>query len=165
MDFNDIACNIIKEFEGFVPKPYKCPAGVWTIGYGTTYYLDGTPVRSTDKTMTEIQASELLRQKLIRNFVPILSRKIPSWWAMNNNQKAAVISFAYNLGANFYNSNGFNTISKALSARANWLNVPSALMLYINPGSSFEVGLRRRRAAEAELWQGKGKFAKPSQGC
>ncbi len=164
MDFNDIACNIIKEFEGFVPKPYKCPAGVWTIGYGTTFYFDGTPVRSTDRTMTEVQASELLRQKLIKNFVPVLSRKIPSWWAMNNNQKAAVISFAYNLGANFYGTGGFNSITMALSSRANWLKVPSALMLYINPGSSFEAGLRRRRAAEAELWQGKGKFAKPSQG-
>jgi GH24 family phage-related lysozyme (muramidase) len=165
MDFNDIACNIIKEFEGFVPKPYKCPAGVWTIGYGTTVYPNGMSVKSTDAPITETQAVGFLKQLLIKQFVPTLSRKIPSWWAMNDNQKAAVISFAYNLGANFYNSNGFNTISKALSARANWLNVPSALMLYINPGSSFEAGLRRRRAAEGELWQGKGKFAKVSQGC
>lgn len=159
MDFNDIACNIIKDFESFVPKPYKCPAGVWTIGYGTTVYPNGIPVKSTDVAITESQASDYLKKLLIKNFIPTLSRKIPSWWAMGSNQKAAVVSFAYNLGAGFYGSDGFNTISKALSARVNWSNVPSALMLYVNPGSPFERGLKRRRAAEAELWQGKGKFA------
>lgn len=160
MDFNDIACKIIEDFEGFSPKPYKCPAGVWTIGYGTTVYPNGIPVKSTDKAITEPQATEFLKQLLVKQFVPTLSRKIPSWWAMNDNQKAAIISFAYNLGANFYGADGFNSITRALSSRANWPNVPAALRLYINPGSPFEVGLRRRRAAEAELWQGRGEFAR-----
>ena len=36
---------IIKKFEGFRAKPYRCPAGVATIGYGSTYYADGKPVK------------------------------------------------------------------------------------------------------------------------
>jgi GH24 family phage-related lysozyme (muramidase) len=71
---------------------------------------------------------------------------------MNRNQKAAIVSFAYNLGAYFYGSQGFNTITKELSNKDNWKNVPKALLLYVNPGSAFEAGLRARRKAEGDLW-------------
>ena len=47
---------IIKKFEGFRSKPYFCPAGVPTIGYGSTYYADGKPVKLTDAPITEAQA-------------------------------------------------------------------------------------------------------------
>jgi GH24 family phage-related lysozyme (muramidase) len=71
------------------------------------------------------------------------------------------MSFAYNLGAHFYgDTDNFNSITKALSTKENWYDVPRALSLYINPGSSFEEGLRRRRKAEGDLWNGKGEFAK-----
>ena len=40
---------LIREFEGFFSKEaYKCPAGVWTIGYGSTHYEDGQAVKSGD---------------------------------------------------------------------------------------------------------------------
>jgi len=148
----DKAAEIIAEFEGYRGQPYKCPAGVWTIGYGTTYYPNGTLVNSSDASISKMKAEELLNYHIDNAIVPILSRSIPTWGVMNGNQKAAIVSFAYNLGSHFYGGTGFNTITKALSKKENWPQVPAALRLYVNPGTTFEAGLRRRRQAEGELW-------------
>jgi GH24 family phage-related lysozyme (muramidase) len=56
------------------------------------------------------------------------------------------------LGANFYNSPGFGTISKNLREK-NWNAIPKTLELYRNPGSNVEKGLLRRRIAEGKLFQ------------
>jgi GH24 family phage-related lysozyme (muramidase) len=148
----DKAAGIIAEFEGYRGQPYKCPAGVWTIGYGTTYYPDGELVTPTDPAISKQRARELLDNHIDNAIVPLLSSKIPTWGVMNGNQRAAIISFAYNLGSHFYGNPGFNTITKALSKKENFPQVPSALMLYVNPGTNFEAGLRRRRQAEGKLW-------------
>lgn len=149
----DKATAIIAEFEGYRGQPYKCPAGVWTIGYGTTYYPDGTLVNPRDAAISKQRAMELLQNHINNAIVPILSSKIPTWGVMTANQKAAIISFAYNLGSHFYGNPGLSTITKALSKKENFSQVPGALMLYVNPGTNFEAGLRRRRAAEGELWK------------
>ena len=146
------AADIIKEFEGFRASPYKCAAGVWTIGYGTTYYPDGELVQPWDKPISKEKATDLLEHHMDHAIIPVLEKSIPTWGLMNANQKAAIISFAYNLGAHFYGNSGFNTITKTLSKKENWEDVPSAMMLYVNPGSTFEAGLRRRRKAEGALW-------------
>jgi hypothetical protein len=70
---------------------------------------------------------------------------------MSDNQRSALVSFAYNLGAGFYGAVGFETITARLRDK-DWRRVPEAMMLYRNPGSSFEAGLRRRREAEGRLW-------------
>jgi lysozyme len=70
---------------------------------------------------------------------------------MNENQQGALLSFAYNLGAGFYGSPNFNTITRVLREKK-WNEVPKALELYINPGTKVESGLRRRRIAEGKLW-------------
>jgi hypothetical protein len=61
------------------------------------------------------------------------------------------VSFAWNLGWRFYGAPGFATISQNLREKQ-WDRIPESLLLYRNPGSSFEVGLRRRRVAEGRLW-------------
>ena len=146
------ASDIIAEFEGYRAQPYKCPAGVWTIGYGTTYYPDGRLVNPTDPSISKQRAMELLKNHIDNAVVPVLERTISTWGVMTANQKAAITSFAYNLGSHFYGNPGFNTITRALSKKENFSQVPAALLLYVNPGSSFEAGLRRRRQAEGELW-------------
>jgi hypothetical protein len=70
---------------------------------------------------------------------------------MNDDQRSALVSFAYNLGAGFYGAAGFETISRCLRER-NWADVPAALELYRNPGTNVEAGLLRRRRAEGKLW-------------
>jgi len=146
------ARRLIQEFEGFRATPYKCPAGVWTIGFGSTYYLNGTLVTPQDTPVSHLGAEKLLDYHISNAVVPVLELTIPTWGSMNDNQKAAIISFAYNLGANFYKSTNFDTITKALSKKENFSQVPDALMLYVNPGSSFESGLKRRRKLEGYLW-------------
>jgi len=100
--------------------------------------------------ITQKYADTLLEFDLKNRFLPSLQR-IPYRSEMNENQKGALISFAYNLGAGFYGSSNFNTITRVLKNRE-WSKVPDALYLYHNPGTSVEVGLLRRRVAEGKLW-------------
>jgi lysozyme len=70
---------------------------------------------------------------------------------MNDNQRGALLSFAYNLGAGFYGGSNFTTITRNLSEK-NWAAIPKTLEIYRNPGSNVEAGLLRRRKAEGKLW-------------
>ena len=152
------AVQIITEFEGFVPHVYNDGVGVATIGIGTTRYPNGKPVRFGDPNITLETAQSYLSHDL-ENTVNHLAASIPHWNEMNDNQRSALISFAYNLGDYFYGNPGFNSITSALRDKR-WNDVPKVLELYSNPGSNVHEGLLRRRKAEGELWQGKGKFAK-----
>jgi GH24 family phage-related lysozyme (muramidase) len=143
------AIKLIQQFEGCHLDAYLCPAGVATIGWGNTRYADGRPVKLGDK-ITRVEADLLLSQEVDR-IVARLGATVPHWRAMSDNQKGALISFAYNLGAGFYGAKGFETISRVLEQRQ-WGEVPDAMLLYRNPGSKFEAGLRRRRVAEGRLW-------------
>lgn len=120
-----------------------------TIGWGSTRKLDGSPFKLGDK-ITQQEADNLLIEQLKEDYLASL-QKIPFWNEMNQNQKGALLSFAYNLGANFYGGSNFNTITKVLKDK-DWKNVPDALYLYRNPGSNVEAGLARRRWREGELW-------------
>ena len=143
------ALKLIQEFEGCQLEAYKCPAGVWTIGWGTTRYGDGRQVQQGDK-INRVVADMLLRQEVDR-IAEKLRATVPFWVAMADHQKCALISFAYNLGAGFYGIKGFETISKRLREK-DWAGVPDALLLYRNPGTNVEAGLKRRRIAEGDLW-------------
>jgi GH24 family phage-related lysozyme (muramidase) len=143
------ALKLIQDFEGCHLDAYKCPAGVWTIGWGTTRYGDGRPVQSGDK-INRVEADMLLRQEVDR-IAAKLRATIPFWVEMTDAQKSALISFAYNLGSGFYGGKGFETISKRLREK-DWAGVPDAMLLYRNPGTAFEAGLKRRRIAEGDLW-------------
>ena len=153
------ALKIIKEFEGCHLDAYADPLHGWdvaTIGYGTTRYSDGRKVKQGDK-INAIEADMLLRQEIDR-IAEKLRATVPFWVAMADNQKCALISFAYNLGSGFYGAKGFETISRELRAK-DWAAVPAALLLYRNPGTNVETGLKRRREAEGRLWGG----AQPQQ--
>jgi len=146
------ALKLIKDFEGCHLDAYPDPlsgGAPWTIGYGTTRYSDGRPVQKGDR-INAIEADLLLRQEVDR-IAAKLRTTIPFWVEMTDQQKCALISFAYNLGAGFYSAKGFETISARLRDK-NWAGVPDALLLYRNPGTNVEAGLKRRRLAEGDLW-------------
>ena len=143
--------DIIAQFEGFRASPYLCPAGVPTVGYGCTFYPDGRKVELSDPPVTHQEAKDMLAVLVEKGFWAVLQNTIPDWEHMNDNQRSALTSFAFNLGAHFYGSPGFATVSACLKDHA-WDEIPAAFMLYVNPGSSFEAGLRRRREAEGRLW-------------
>lgn len=144
------AAKLIREFEGFSDVAYICPAGVPTIGWGTTRWPDGAAVKIGD-TITRDAADGLLDNMLETQVVPALAKTIPGWKTLPAHRQNALISFAYNVGWGFYGATGFETISKCLR-ESDYDAVPAALMLYINPGTPAEPGLRRRREAEAKLW-------------
>ena len=144
--------DLIKTFEGCHLNAYPDPltGGLpITIGWGSTRDFDGSLFRM-GKVITQKYADSLLEFDLRNRFLPKL-QKIPHWNEMNENEQGALLSFAYNLGADFYGSSDFNTITRVLKNKE-WTKVPDSLYLYRNPGTNVEVGLRRRRDAEGKLW-------------
>jgi lysozyme len=144
--------ELIKEFEGFYPNAYPDALYGWvipTIGWGSTEKEDGSKWHKGDKITLE-EANELLESQLEKEYLPPLAM-IPYFEEMNVNQKGALLSFGYNVGAHFYDAPGFHTISEYLREKQ-WQHIPAALTLYRNPGSVVEAGLLRRRKAEGRLF-------------
>ncbi len=158
-----VGLELIKEFEGYhraLPdgraEAYADPLHGWvvpTIGYGTTKYPDGRQVQQGD-IITPAQASEYLVWEVEQHCRPNLER-IPTWTQMNQNQRGALYSFAYNLGPYFYGGTNFQSITRVCNTPDRWFDVPwvtAQFVKYRNPGTAAEVGLRRRREAEAALF-------------
>jgi lysozyme len=92
----DLALPPIAEAEGFRAKPYLCPAGHWTIGFGMTRYPDGRAVAPGDRPITREEAADMLRtliERLWEDIAPHFER-VPVAC-----QGAAMLSLAYNIGA------------------------------------------------------------------
>jgi len=148
--------NLIKEFEGYDANAYADPIHGWsvpTIGFGTTQYPDGRKVQQGDVTTREEAEKYLIAH--INSHCTAAMERIPTWGKMNANQRGAIYSFAYNLGAGFYGDPNFQSITKVCDASDQWQNhawVEAQFVKYCNPGTSAEVGLRRRRIAEAKLF-------------
>ncbi|MEB3235361.1 MAG: glycoside hydrolase family protein, partial [Cyanobacteriota bacterium] len=150
-----VALPLVKEFEGCKLTAYPDPetgAEPWTIGWGSTSYDNGAAVKRGDQISQDL-ADALLAGRLKRD-CQLLAQRIPGWAELNANQQAALLSFTYNCGPNWYGSQGFSTLTRRLKSRE-LAQVPAALMLYVNPGGPSEAGLRRRRKAEAALFVGK----------
>lgn len=92
MHINNEGLSIIKESEGLSLKAYKCPAGVWTIGYGHT----GRDVKK-GMVITEEKATDLLRSDIAR-----FERDVSYYnkiYKFTSNEFSALVSFAYNIGS------------------------------------------------------------------
>jgi len=142
---NQAGIDLIKHWESFRSKPYRCAAGVETIGYGSTYYPDGKKVTLKDKPITERQAQELLRSVLPR-YENAVSRLITTH--LNGNQFAALVSFAFNLGTGALQRSG---LRQKLN-RGDYDCVPKELMKWCYAGGRKLNGLVKRRKAEADLF-------------
>jgi len=155
------ALNTIKAFEGChtikddgrvyaYPDPLSGDLPI-TIGWGTTRKKNGDAF-VMGNSISQAEADSLLEWQVENDYMSVLAETVPSWVELNDNQKSALISFAYNLGARFFGSDGFDTISRFLRTKQ-WDKIPEGLMLYTNPGTNVHEGLKRRRAAEGELWK------------
>ena len=147
-----LALPLIREFEGCPLRAYPDPAhgaNVWTIGWGTTVYSNGTPVRQGDVITQERADQELLA--FVVALEKIQAQRVPGWSELKPTQQAALLSFAYNLGPNWYGSSGFDTLTRTITNKR-WADIPAAFELYRNPGTNVEAGLLRRRRAEARMF-------------
>ncbi|MBD2667503.1 lysozyme [Richelia sinica FACHB-800] len=144
--------NLIKEFEGCFLNAYPDPltkGKPYTIGWGSTRKKDGSEWK-LGETITQQEADDLLIFQLENNYLPPL-QKIPVWNELNVNQQGALLSFGYNLGANFYGNRNFQSITRVLANKL-WDEIEETFVKYRNPKSPVEAGLKRRRLAEAKLF-------------
>ena len=140
-----IAIDIIKKFEGCKLVAYKCSAGVWTIGFGSTFYENGTKVKQGD-TITQARADALLLITA-NKFAAEVRKLVKS--PVNDNQFAALVSFAFNLGIGALNK---SSLLKLVNANPNDPNIRAQFMRWVNAGGKPLNGLVRRRTAEADLY-------------
>lgn len=91
-----IDTSLIEKYEGFKSEPYLCPAGKATIGFGTTFYEDGTPVKLSDKPISIARARELVKW-YCENKIQYPRDDL------NENQKSALCSLIYNIGQGAFN--------------------------------------------------------------
>jgi lysozyme len=142
----DIAASLCKQFEGYRGKPYLCPAGVPTIGYGSTYYADGRKVTLNDPLMAEPEASALLLQELHHTYLPGVLRNCPT--LLTNEKKCnAIVDFAYNLGTGRLQT---STLKRKINAQ-DWDGAKEQLLLWTKGGGRVLPGLLKRRNAECRL--------------
>lgn len=134
--------DLIKSFEGLRLSAYKCPADVWTIGYGTTVGV------KPGQTITKERAEELLREDVKRFEQQVLRLvKVP----LTQGQFDALTSFVYNLGAgNLSNS----TLLRLLNA-GDYKGAAAQFDRWTKAGGKELPGLVKRRAAERALFEGK----------
>jgi lysozyme len=140
-----LAAALCRRFEGFRGRPYLCPAGVPTIGYGSTTYEHGGPVRLTDATITPERANALLLHDILTRRKPAVIRLCPG--ADTPERRAALIDFAFNLGTGALAS---STLRKRVNA-GRWEDAKHELGRWVRGGGRVLPGLVKRRAAEALL--------------
>ena len=140
MKINNEGLALIKSFEGCRLVAYKCPAGVWTIGYGHTAGVYEGQV------ITQAQADNMLKSDMKKYEKYVTDNvKIP----LNENQFSALVSFCYNCGVG-----NLRTLVKG----RNTAQIADAMILYNKASGKVLTGLVRRREAERKL------FIKPVEG-
>jgi len=140
------AISMIKAFEGFRPKPYLCPAGKATIGYGSTWRLDGSPVELTDPPMSEAQAVSLLEREVYGTALPGVLRLCPLTISQPGVLNA-LVDFSFNLGVGRLQT---STLRRKVND-LDWSGAREQLSRWVRGGGKVLPGLVRRRAAEASL--------------
>jgi lysozyme len=138
--------ELIKKFESFAAKPYKCSAGVPTIGYGATYYPDGRKVTLNDPPITEAYAVSLLEEML-----KTYEKAVDSFCRddVTQNQFDALVSFAYNVGTSNLKS---STLLKKVNVNSKDETIRAEFLRWNKAAGKVLKGLTRRREEEAALY-------------
>jgi lysozyme len=144
-----LAADLCRFFEGFSSKPYICPAGYPTIGYGTVYKPDGTKVTMQDAPISQELANEWLMRELEHNYMAGVLKTSP---VLITNEKAlaAITDFAYNLGVARYRA---STLKRRVDAQ-DWSGACEELAKWNKGGGKVLPGLVKRRQAEIDLLRG-----------
>lgn len=138
--------NLIKKYEGFKSSPYKCPAGIPTIGYGATYYPDGRKVKLTDKPITTKEADTMLLNMLKHYEQGVDSFTTDS---VNQNQFDALVSIGYNIGLQALKG---STLIRKVNLDPNDKTIKNEFMRWTKANGKVLDGLINRRKEEAELY-------------
>jgi lysozyme len=146
MEVNKAGRDLIKKFEGCKLKAYKCPAGLWTISWGLTFYPDGTKVKEGD-VITQQQAEDYFNA-IVDDFAKKVDALIKS--NVTDNNFSALVSFAYNVGmGNFQRS----TLLRKVNANPKDKTILAEFKKWTRANGEVLKGLVRRRDAEAKLYE------------
>jgi lysozyme len=137
--------EIIKMFEGFRSEPYLCPAGVATIGFGSTRGVDGNRVTLEHSAISRDEAEEMLAHDL-QNVEKSVGRLIRV--ALTQNQFDAIVSFTYNLGSGRLQS---STLRSKLN-REDYEGAADEFPKWVKAGGKRLSGLVKRRFVERKLF-------------
>lgn len=140
MKLSKAGANLIEEFEGFVPHPYRDAVGVWTIGYGST---KGVGPRSPHVTRAQAEA-RLMREVDEEYGAAVNALRLP----LTQPQFDALVSFVYNVGVGGVAS---TKVGRALR-RHDWASAADHLLAWDMAGGRRLPGLTRRRRAERALF-------------
>ena len=133
---------LIKKFEGCELEAYKCPAGVWSIGFGFTKDVKEGDVWSQAhaEEMLDIELEEY--EEYVSDLVDV---------PLNENQFSSLVAWCYNLGPT-------NLVQSTLLSKLNagiYEDVPHEIKRWNKANGEVLEGLVRRREAEALLFEGK----------
>lgn len=142
----DGTVHLVEQFEGFSATPYQDPAGVWTIGYGSTRDLAMQPVCATTPPIDQAQAQVMVGRDLANAAEAVAADvKVP----LTDNQRAALCDFTYNLGGH---SLACSTLLRLLNA-GDYAGAAAEFDKWDYAGGKELAGLFRRRAAETALFE------------
>jgi lysozyme len=145
MKLNKEGADLIKAFEGCKLKAYQCSAMKWTIGFGNTFYEDGSPVMP-GHTISQEKANQLF-EIIGDSFAEKVDRIVTA--NVTPNQFGALVSFAYNCGiSNLQKS----TLLKKVNVNPNDATIRDEFGKWNKAGGKVLAGLTRRREAEANLY-------------
>lgn len=147
MKISQTGIDLIKSMEGLRLEAYKCSAGVVTIGYGSTFYPDKSPIKIGDKLKNKNEAEELLKVTLqgFENTVSGLFYNV----TLTQNQFDALVSFAFNVGTSALAN---STLLKKIKVNSNDKTIELEFNKWVNGGGKKLPGLVKRRKAEAKLY-------------
>lgn len=145
MKISQKGLNLIKEFEGCKLSAYQCPAGVWTIGIGSTHYGDGTPITKGKTLPNEGAALELLKATMGQYEKAVNGLGVE----LTQNEFDALVSLTYNIGVGNLVS---STLVKILKSGNNKAEIAKQFLRWDKANGKPLAGLTRRRNAEAELF-------------
>lgn len=142
----DLLIDLVATFEGLSLKPYLCPAGIPTIGYGSTFYEIGNPVSMKDPPITKERALEILAKNLT-SFQNKVFHLTP--FGLTDNQYQALTSFAYNVGLDAFSR---STLLRKVNANCNDPSIRDEFMRWNKVNGTVVRGLVNRRIKEANLY-------------
>jgi lysozyme len=159
MKTSEQAFETLRGLESFRAHPYNDGnPGNATVGYG--HLIGHRPVNASDAhgvwlngqrtpgQLTEPEARKLLRQRIASEFEPAVSR-VAAIAPLNQNQFDATIMFTFNLGVGILEtSHDFGRLLRQRKYQA----AADSMLEYVNPGSQWEEGLRKRRTRERALF-------------
>jgi len=146
MEVDSFGIELIKFFESFVPSPYLCSANVWTIGYGSTYYEDGTSVTEYDEPITEERATELLLYHVNMEYSPTVDNGVLV--EVNQNQFNSMVSLTYNIGSGAFLD---STLLEHCN-REDHLQAADEFLSWVYANGGVIQGLVNRREVEKALY-------------